>query len=83
MIEDIQSEAQSQMDKALEALKKSLSAIRTGRANVGMLDAVRVNYYGTPTPLNQVASITVADARMLMVKPWEKDLLKDIEKANS
>ncbi|MBL92818.1 MAG: ribosome recycling factor [Myxococcales bacterium] len=80
MLEDIQQDAKSQMEKAMEALKKSLSTIRTGRANVGMLDPVRVNYYGTPSPLNQVASITVADARMLMVKPWEKDLLKEIEK---
>jgi ribosome recycling factor len=80
MLEDIQQDAKSQMKKAMDALKKSLGTIRTGRANVGMLDPVRVNYYGTPSPLSQVASITVADARMLMVKPWEKDLLKDIEK---
>ena len=80
MLNDIQSEAKTQMEKALDSFKKNLATIRTGRANVNMLDTVRVSYYGTPTPLNQVASVTVADARMLMVKPWEKDLLKDIEK---
>ena len=80
MLDDIQSEAKSQMEKALDAFRKTLATIRTGRANVNMLDSVRVSYYGTPTPLNQVASVTVADARMLMVKPWEKDLLKDIER---
>ena len=80
MLDDIRNETKAQMEKAIDALKKSLGTIRTGRANVGMLDPVKVSYYGTPTPLNQVASITVADARLLMVKPWEKDLLKDIEK---
>ena len=80
MLNDIQSEAKAQMEKALDAFKKTLATIRTGRANINMLDPVRVSYYGTPTPLNQVASVTVADARMLMVKPWEKDLLKDIER---
>lgn len=81
MIDEINNETVSAMEKAVEALKKQLSAIRAGRANVAMLDGVRVDYYGTPSPLNQVASVTIADARMLIVKPWEKDLLKTIEKA--
>lgn len=81
MLDQINSEAESQMEKAIEALKKHLSHIRAGRANVAMVDGVRVDYYGTPSPLNQVASVTVGDARLLVVKPWEKNLLKDIEKA--
>ena len=55
--------------------------MRTGRANLAMLDGVRVDYYGTPTPLNQVASLAVADARLITVKPWEKSLIPEIEKA--
>lgn len=81
MLDDIQNDANAQMEKAIEALKKQLSTIRTGRASPGLLDAVRVNYYGTMTPLSQVANVTVPDARLLVVKPWEKPLLKDIEKA--
>lgn len=81
MLNDIQTEARENMEKAIEALKKHLSVIRTGRANVGMLDGIRVDYYGTPTPLNQVASVSTPDARLILIKPWEKPLLKEIEKA--
>lgn len=81
MLDEIQSEAKEQMEKAIEALKKQLAAIRTGRANTALLEPVRVSYYGSMTPLNQVASVTIADARLIVVKPWEKNLLKDIEKA--
>jgi ribosome recycling factor len=81
MLNDIQSDAKGNMDKAIEALKKHLGVIRTGRASAGMLDGVRIDYYGTPTPLQQVASVSIADARLIVVKPWEKNLLKDIEKA--
>lgn len=68
------------MAKSIEAFKRELSRIRTGRANLSILDGVRVEYYGTMTPLNQVAALTVADARLITVKPWDKSLLSLIEK---
>jgi ribosome recycling factor len=81
MVDDIVSETKSNMDKVIDALKKQLVTIRTGRASPGMLDGVRVDYYGSPTPLNQLASVTAQDARLLVIKPFEKKSLKDIEKA--
>ena len=69
------------MDKAIESLTKDLQRVRTGRANLIMLDPIRVDYYGTKTPLNQVAALAVADARTITIKPWEKPLLGDIERA--
>ncbi|MCU0697248.1 MAG: ribosome recycling factor [Myxococcaceae bacterium] len=67
--------------KTIDALKGHMTKIRTGRANAAMLDAVRVNFYGTPTPLAQCAAIAVPEARLITVKPWDKTILKDIEKA--
>ena len=67
--------------KTLDAFKLALSKIRTGRANTAMLDGVRVNYYGTPTPLPQCAAVAVPEARLITVKPWDKGIIKDIEKA--
>lgn len=81
MLNQIMSDAKSEMDKAIEGLKKHLTTIRTGRAHISLLDPVRVDYYGTPTPVSQVASVSIPDARMLVIKPWEKPLLKVIEKA--
>ena len=81
MLDEITKDAKDSMDKAIDALKKQLTAIRTGRANPGMLDGVRVNYYDTPTPLNQIATVTAQDARLLLIKPFEKRIIKDIEKA--
>jgi ribosome recycling factor len=81
MLDDILKDAKDNMEKAIDALKKQLATIRTGRANPGMLDGVRVDYYGTPTPLNQVATVTAQDARLLLIKPFEKRIIKDIEKA--
>jgi ribosome recycling factor len=69
------------MDKAIEALKRHLASIRTGRAHASLLDGVSVDYYGTVTPLNQVATINVPEPRTLVIKPWEKSLVKLIEKA--
>ena len=69
------------MKKSLEAFQRDLSRIRTGRANLSILDGVRVEYYGTMTPLNQVAALTVADARLITVKPWDKTSISTIEKA--
>ena len=81
MLDDIIKDAKDNMDKALDGLKKGLLTIRTGRANPSMLDNVRVDYYGTSTPLNQVATVSAQDARMLLIKPFEKRIIKDIEKA--
>lgn len=81
MIEDIKTDANVRMGKSLEALSHAFSRIRTGRANPAILEGIEVPYYGTDTPLNQVASISVEDARTLVISPWEKKLLPEIEKA--
>lgn len=73
--------AETRMDKALNALSTDYSEIRAGRANPAVLDKVMVDYYGTPTPVNQLASVTVAEARILVITPWDKNMLKVIEKA--
>lgn len=73
--------AQDAMDKAMESFLKELSRLRTGRANLQLLDGVRIEYYGSATPLNQVAALNVADARMITIKPWDKAMLIEIEKA--
>ncbi len=69
------------MEKSLENLKEELNAIRAGRANPHVLDRVMVDYYGAPTPVQQVANITVPEPRMIQIQPWEPNILKDIEKA--
>ena len=81
MIEEIKQDAGERMDKSVSSLATAFSRLRTGRANPAILDAVEVDYYGNPTPLNQVASITVQEARTLVIAPWEKRLVPDIEKA--
>jgi ribosome recycling factor len=81
MLDEITKDADDGMKKALEAFKRDLSKIRTGRASTSLLDGVKVEYYGTPTPLNQVATLQVVDARLITVKPWEKNLIPVIEKA--
>ena len=81
MVNDIIKSLQGDLDKAIEAFRRELSKVRTGRANLSILDGVRVDYYGTPTPLNQVASVAVADARLITVKPWERSLIPEIEKS--
>lgn len=81
MIDDILSQADAQMAKALVALEHAFNRIRTGRANPNLLDNVRVNYYGTPTALSQVANINVEDGRTLAISPWENNLVPEIEKA--
>jgi len=81
MSNDIKKDAEARMKKAVESLQHEMSKIRTGRATPSILDHVRVDYYGSMTPLNQVASISVADARMLNVAPFEKTMMPAIEKA--
>lgn len=80
MVDDVLSETEASMEKAVERFKGELAKVRTGRANLSLLDNVKIDYYGTPTPLNQVASLTVADARLITIKPWEKSMLAVIEK---
>ncbi len=81
MIEDISNDAEEGMKKAVESFKRDLQKIRTGRANTAMLDGIKVDYYGTPTPVNQVATVQVVDARLITVKPWEKNMIAVIDKA--
>jgi ribosome recycling factor len=75
------SKARQQMDKSIEVLQKDFSKVRTGRASVTLLDGVRVDYYGTPTPLNQLATLAVPEARQITIQPWDQSVLKEIEKA--
>jgi ribosome recycling factor len=81
MIADIKKSAEEKMKKTLETLKNDLGKIRTGRAHTGLLDHVMVDYYGTPTPINGVANVTLLDARTLAVTPWEKKMVSAIDKA--
>jgi ribosome recycling factor len=81
VIDEIKRETNQRMGKSLEALTHAFGRIRTGRANPAILEGIEVSYYGTDTPLNQVASISVEDARTLVIAPWEKKLLPEIEKA--
>jgi len=81
MINDITADAEEGMKKAVDSFKRDLQKIRTGRANTSMLDGIKVDYYGTPTPVNQVATVQVVDARLITVKPWEKNMVAVIDKA--
>ena len=81
MIDEALFDAEEKMEKAVTVARDDLASIRTGRANLSILDGVRVDYYGTPTPLNQVASCNVADARLITIKPWERALIPEIEKS--
>ena len=72
---------ETKMNKSLDALQNEYASIRTGRANPHVLDKLRVDYYGTPTPIQQVGNVSVPEARMIVIQPWEKSLLKAIEKA--
>ncbi len=81
MINDIATDMKHNIEKTIDAFKKQLAAIRTGRAHTSLLESIKIDYYGTPTPLAQVANITTPDPRTLTVKPWEKGLQKIIEKA--
>lgn len=81
MPETIIKSGEQRMEKAIEYLKKEFALVRTSRANPTVLNGVNVAYYGVPTPLNQIASITVPEAQLLVIKPFDKNILKDIEKA--
>jgi ribosome recycling factor len=81
MLEEVLQELRAGIGKSHEQLKRELAKLRTGRANAAMLDNVRVDYYDTPTPISQMASITVPEPRMIVIKPWEKSQIKAIDKA--
>jgi len=81
MLDDLYAEFKENMEGAIKAFKRELSRLRTGRAHSSMLDDIKVDYYGTPTQLSQVATVAVPEARVITVKPWEKNMLKPIEKA--
>lgn len=81
MVNDVLNEMKTTVDTAITAFKHDLGKLRTGRASVSILDGIRVDYYGVPTPLNQCATISVTDARMMVVKPFEKKLVQEIDKA--
>jgi len=81
MIDDIRQDAADRMAKSVDALQNELAKVRTGRAHPSLLDHIMVNYYGTPTPLKQVANVSVEDGRTLTVQPWEQNMVSVVEKA--
>lgn len=81
MLDEVLQDLQSSIAKAHESLKTNLSRLRTGRATAAMLDSVRVDYYGTPTPINQMANVQIPEPRMITIKPWEKGQAKHIDRA--
>ena len=80
-IDELLEQTKGRMGKAVDALRGDLTSIRTGRATPSLLDRIKVDYYGTPTPINQVANISVPEPRMMLISPWEKNMIKPIEKA--
>ena len=80
-MKEVLNTAKEKMEKTLKVLGSDFAAIRAGRANPAVLDRIQVGYYGTPTPINQMAAISVQDARVLVIQPWDKSSLKSIEKA--
>ncbi len=81
MVKEIINEAESNMKKTIEVVKKEFASMRAGRATPALLDKITVNYYGTPTPVNQLANITVPEARLLVIQPWDKGSMPEIERA--
>ncbi|GJL82013.1 MAG: ribosome-recycling factor [marine bacterium B5-7] len=81
MLDDIYKDARSRMKKSVQSTRQDLARLRTGRASTALLDHLRVDYYGNPSPLDQVATVSVADARTISVNPWEKNMVPVIEKA--
>ncbi|PAF54216.1 ribosome recycling factor [Helicobacter sp. 13S00482-2] len=81
MLKDIYSHTKSHMEKTLDALHRDFATLRSGKVSINILDNIRVSYYDTPTPLNQVGSVIAQDATTIVINPWEKSLLKDIERA--
>jgi len=81
MLNDIYQDMRDRMQKALESLDRDLKRLRTGRASVSLVDGIKVEYYGTPTPLNQLATLTVPEPRTIMIQPWDTTVIAEVEKA--
>lgn len=81
MIQELRKKTNERMQASIEALKKKFASVRTGRASLSLLDGLTVDYYGTPTPLSQVASLSLPDSRQIAIQPWEQKLIPEIEKA--
>ena len=81
MIDEIFEDLKDRMGKSIESLKREYSRLRTGRASISLLDGIRGSYYDTPTPLNQMASLAVPEPRLIVIQPWDKTAIEDIEKA--
>jgi ribosome recycling factor len=81
MLNDIYADAQDRMDKALDSLERDFRRLRTGRASVSLVDGIRAEYYGTPTQLNQLATLTIPDPRTIVIQPWDTSIIGDVEKA--
>lgn len=81
MIVEVLQETRDRMEKSLKAFEKELTTVRTGRASQALLDGVKVDYYGTPTPLSQMASVSIPESRLIAVKPWDVSVINDVEKA--
>ncbi len=81
MLEAIYQETRENMGKSTDALKKEFKRVRTGRASLSILDSIRVDYYGTLTPLNQMASLSIPESRLITIQPWDSSVIKDVEKA--
>ena len=78
---EVRKQLVDRMDKAIESLKKDLAGIRTGRASLGIFEGITVDYYGTPTPINQVATMSVPESRLIIIQPWDLKMIAEIEKA--
>jgi ribosome recycling factor len=81
MVAEIFEDTERRMQKAVEILKQDLTAVRTGRASAALIDRILVDYYGTPTPINQVSQVSIPEARLIVIQPYERKMLTDIEKA--
>ncbi len=81
MISDIIADAKARMLKAIEVTKHEFAVLRTGRASPALLEQIRVDYYGVPTPITQLATVTVPEARLLVIQPWDRKMVKDVERA--
>ena len=78
---EVRKQLVDRMDKAIESLKKDIAGIRTGRASLGIFEGITVDYYGTPTPINQVATMSVPESRLIIIQPWDPKMIAEIEKA--
>ncbi|MBD3309577.1 ribosome recycling factor, partial [candidate division KSB3 bacterium] len=81
MLQDVYKDTETQMQKTIDALKRDYAGIRTGRASAGLVEGITIDYYGTQTPLNQVATISIPESSLIVIQPWDASVLKQIEKA--